>query len=230
MKKTEIRSKNIRRALNAIEASFLKRGITATTKDLVARETDLSLSSIVRYYRKKSSMATAVFDDIEPQFALEYAEISEMIKEGKKTGAEMLKAFAKRTVESFFNNSKIHLLKVEVEYYMFRTKVGNTLLMKPRLEETVVYKLLKAIIEKGKEDNTIIVRRDCSTETNYIINTISGSMVNLKQYSNLYKEKDNTIGREMLARTFALLIFGFTAKENEKGREQLKCILSEILN
>ncbi len=209
MKKAEIREKNRAKAINVMKKCMLKYGIVATTKDLVAQKSNLSMASIVRYFRTKDNMVLIVEDEIEKKFAKMYAPFINRSGKYKDMNAkELFLEFAKTTIDEFEKDPDMFALYDEIICYLFRHENEGKMLMEGLKDDMAVIRALKTIFNLGVEDGTLQTSWSVDEEIYFTMNLVTGTMQNVRYVVKMVGRDEVKAQKEHIARVF----FGLYAR------------------
>lgn len=198
MQNEELRDLNKQKAAEVLLESMLVNGIVATTKEVVSRQSGLSLSSMARYFPTKDSMVMAAICEIGRQNTNSYEAIC-TVNHG--TGAERLSEFYDYALTRYLENPNVCALCAEIICYARYAQAKN---LSNMLKDMGYLKQLLTIFQRGMEDKTIHCEWSVEEEAQYASSLL---FVDVSYVANGYdlaipeeKNRAETVLRRLFAR------------------------------
>jgi AcrR family transcriptional regulator len=180
MPSREVKIQNLDCALGAAYKLYLENGIDKVTKEMIAKESDLSRKSIDRYFPEKTDCVLKVMEWLLNKINLETRELfPESLFADGHTGAELLKMYMEYVKQLFLKEPKLFVLYAEFKLYIYRNCRDYEQQYTLMWNQLGNHRLRCKIYECGKQDGTFPADLDIKKEEEYFTESYFGFLSNL---------------------------------------------------
>lgn len=174
-----LREQNLNHALETACSLFLQYGIEGVTKEMLARASGLSRSSLDRYFTDKVDCVLQTASWIGTNLFEQENLSNELLSDHMKTGIELLERYMELIKELYLDRPEYFVLSLEFRTYIYRHcdnyEEGYAKLHRALFEHTIVYKCY----ERGVQDGSMSPTLNSAEEARYFSEAYLGFLANL---------------------------------------------------
>jgi AcrR family transcriptional regulator len=193
MANEEIKLQNLNHALETTYKLYLDYGIDQVTKEMIAKNSGLSVKSISRYFTSKTDcvirVAEWLMSNVRARISDRYPD--RMFTSGEYTGAQLLRQYMNDVKELFLHEPRIFVLYSEFKLYVYRNcenvEQGYTLLCNWAGNR----RLRMKIYQLGREDGSMPNDLDLEVEEEYFCESFFGFLSNLAISFELHSREES---------------------------------------
>jgi AcrR family transcriptional regulator len=181
MPNEELKIQNLDHTLRMANRLFLRYGIEKVTKEMIAKESNLSIKSIHRYFPDKSDCvlqaAIWLLRNIQLDVSKNYPET--VFNGGQRTGSQLLKSYMEDIKDLFLKEPRIFILYSEYKLYVYRNCEENPKGSALLKDWTGTRRLRMKIYSLGLQDGSFAQNFDPEIEEEYFCESFFGFLSNL---------------------------------------------------
>lgn len=191
MTNEELKKQGIEKALKSAFNLYLKHGIEKVTKEMIAKESKLSIRTVNRYFSTKTDCvimtAEWILLEIRHDTMSRYPE--SMFTNGRHTGLELFEMYMNDMKQLFFREPRIWVLYSEFKMYIYRHCDAYEQRYTLLCDCMGNHRLREKIYELGRKDGSMSGNMDFQAEEEYFTESFFGLLSNLA-FSFHIKNKD----------------------------------------
>jgi AcrR family transcriptional regulator len=176
----EIRERNIETALKKTVHLFIEHGIQNTTREMIARESNLSRKSLERYFPDKTSIVVEAAEWFGKYLHGSFEASGYDIKNDRRlNAAQLLELYLKELKWLAMTEPRVFACYAEFKAYLYRNSEDRERDYCKFMEAVGCRRLLQRIFERGMEDGSLTIRISAEAAARYLTNTVMAYFSNV---------------------------------------------------
>jgi AcrR family transcriptional regulator len=180
MANEELKAQGLEKALHTAYELYLTHGIDQVTKEMIAKESGLSVRTVHRYFADKTDCITQVirwaFQKDQVEFDEKYDDA--LFNSGKYTAAEILRMYMTDVKNFFLDDPRRFILYTDYKLYTYYNR-DEFAKIDRSMERVSDRRIQEKIYELGQRDGSFSPDLDFCTESSYLTASFFGLLTNL---------------------------------------------------
>lgn len=180
MANEEIREKNVELALRTAIKLFLEHGIQNTTREMIARESNLSRKSTERYFPTKTELVVQASEWVGHRLREDMLSFRpSLFTDGEHKAEDILKLALAEMRKLLLDEPRIFVCYAEFKAYLYRNSDDRARDYRRFMEAVDLRGLLKKTFELGQQDGTLYVPSTPESSARALTNSIMAYFSNV---------------------------------------------------